>query len=326
MLALRLSSRGCTRLAPLLARGQSTAVTPTVKATENSLPLPHEKYTDSTTWEKHQEYIRHGEPNMRTYNYMIMGGARLMGASLSRLLLIKFLAQMNPSADVLALANVEVDVSNLEVGKSMTVKWRGKPVFVRRRTAEEIADANNVNMSELRDPQADADRVRAEPEWLVLLGVCTHLGCVPIPNAGEFGGWFCPCHGSHYDISGRIRKGPAPYNMEVRARTRLAHTRASPRRNPRGPVDPPLRALSPSRPLCARRSRPTRSWRRASSSWAKSAKGREYAWIFAGGAGCRGACRRGCAASTGVCIDSVESSSNCSRASLRVERQQLGMT
>lgn len=220
MLSLRAVSRSCRGgLAPLLARAQSstTAVAPTVKATENSLPLPHEKYTDSTPWEKHQEYIRHGEPNMRTYNYMLMGGARLMGASASRLLLIKFLAQMNPSADVLALANVEVDVSNLDVGKSMTVKWRGKPVFVRRRTEEEIAEANSVNLAELRDPQADADRVRAEPEWLVLLGVCTHLGCVPIPNAGDYGGWFCPCHGSHYDISGRIRKGPAPYNMEVSA-------------------------------------------------------------------------------------------------------------
>jgi len=212
---LRQSSWQCRGLAPLLARAQSSAVTSTVKANENSLPLPHEKYTDSTTWEKYQEGIRHGEPNMRTYNYMLMGGARLMGASLSRLILIKFLAQMNPSADVLALANVEVDISNLAVGKSLTVKWRGKPVFVRRRNEDEIAEANNVNLSELRDPQTDADRVRAEPEWLVLLGVCTHLGCVPIPNAGDFGGWFCPCHGSHYDISGRIRKGPAPYNLEV---------------------------------------------------------------------------------------------------------------
>jgi ubiquinol-cytochrome c reductase iron-sulfur subunit len=214
--SLSRSARTCRSFAPLLVRAQSTAVTTTVKATENSLPLPHEKYTDSTPWEKHQEYIRHGEPNMRTYNYMLMGGARLMGASLSRLLLIKFLAQMNPSADVLALANVEVDVSKLEVGKSLTVKWRGKPVFVRRRNEAEIAEANDVNLSELRDPQTDADRVRAEPEWLVLLGVCTHLGCVPIPNAGDYGGWFCPCHGSHYDISGRIRKGPAPYNLEVR--------------------------------------------------------------------------------------------------------------
>lgn len=204
----------------MLSRAQSTAVSTTVKATENSLPLPHEKYTDATPWEKHQEYTRHGEPNMRTYNYMLMGGARLMGASASRLVLIKFLAQMNPSADVLALANVEVDVSKLEQGQSMTIKWRGKPVFVRRRTDEEIQLANDVNLSELRDPQTDADRIRHEPEWLVLLGVCTHLGCVPIGNAGEYSGWFCPCHGSHYDTSGRIRKGPAPYNLEVSARAR----------------------------------------------------------------------------------------------------------
>lgn len=202
-------------LAPLVSRLQSTAVTPTAKATENSLPLPHEKYTDSVTPAKHQDYIRHGEPNMRTYNYVLMGGARLMGASASRLLLIKMLAQMNPSADVLALANVEVDVSKIEPGQSVTIKWRGKPVFVKRRTDEEIESATNVPLSELRDPQTDADRVRAEPEWLVLLGVCTHLGCVPIGGAGEYQGWFCPCHGSHYDTSGRIRKGPAPYNLEV---------------------------------------------------------------------------------------------------------------
>mmetsp|Transcript_11287 Transcript_11287/g.33452 ORF Transcript_11287/g.33452 Transcript_11287/m.33452 type:complete len:237 (+) Transcript_11287:39-749(+) len=220
MALLRLSAARSSRslvtpLGGLLTRAQSTAVTTTSKATENSLPLPHEKYTDSMSWEKHQEYIRHGEPNMRTYNYMLMGGARLMGASASRLLLIKFLAQMNPSADVLALASVEVDVSNVQPGKGMTIKWRGKPVFVRRRTEEEVARANNCNMSDLRDPQTDADRIRGDAEWLVVLGVCTHLGCVPIADAGDYQGWFCPCHGSHYDISGRIRKGPAPYNLEV---------------------------------------------------------------------------------------------------------------
>jgi ubiquinol-cytochrome c reductase iron-sulfur subunit len=130
------------------------------------------------------------------------------------LAVVKFLAAMNPAADVLALASLEVDVSGLKEGACMTVKWRGKPVFIRSRTAEEIEEAENVNMDELRDPCPDSERVQ-KPETLVVLGVCTHLGCVPINGAGDFGGWFCPCHGSHYDTSGRIRKGPAPLNLEV---------------------------------------------------------------------------------------------------------------
>jgi|TARA_Y100000817_G_scaffold161611_1_gene126279 ubiquinol-cytochrome c reductase iron-sulfur subunit len=122
--------------------------------------------------------------------------------------------QMNPDASVKALASTEVDVSNVEKGQSITVLWRGKPVFIRRRTDEEIAEARDVNLEELKHPEKDEDRAK-DPEWLVMLGVCTHLGCVPLGDKGEYGGWFCPCHGSHYDTSGRIRKGPAPTNMEV---------------------------------------------------------------------------------------------------------------
>ncbi len=128
---------------------------------------------------------------------------------------------MNPSADVLALASIEVDLSAIEVGQNLTVKWRGKPVFIRRRTADEIAAAQTDDAAALPDIQADADRVQSgKEEWLVLVGVCTHLGCVPLgqkpgDERGEFGGWFCPCHGSHYDTSGRIRKGPAPRNLSV---------------------------------------------------------------------------------------------------------------
>jgi ubiquinol-cytochrome c reductase iron-sulfur subunit len=125
---------------------------------------------------------------------------------------------MNPSADVLALASTEVDLSPVEVGQSITVMWRGKPVFIRRRTEDEIKLASETP-SDLPDPQKDSDRV-VNPEWLVVVGVCTHLGCVPLGQGsteprGEWNGWFCPCHGSHYDISGRIRKGPAPDNLMV---------------------------------------------------------------------------------------------------------------
>ena len=122
--------------------------------------------------------------------------------------------QMNPDASVKALASTEVDISNVEKGQSITVLWRGKPVFIRRRTDEEIAKARDVSLQDLKHPEKDEDRAK-DPEWLVMLGVCTHLGCVPLGDKGEYGGWFCPCHGSHYDTSGRIRKGPAPTNMEV---------------------------------------------------------------------------------------------------------------
>lgn len=136
--------------------------------------------------------------------------------------------QMNPSADVQALASIFVDVSAVEPGTQLTVKWLGKPVFIRRRTEDEIAAARDTALADLPDQGAenankpgldasDANRTLDEAgEWLVMVGVCTHLGCVPIGDgAGEFGGWFCPCHGSHYDTAGRIRKGPAPRNLPV---------------------------------------------------------------------------------------------------------------
>ena len=123
--------------------------------------------------------------------------------------------QMNPDKSVQALATTEVDISGVEPGKSITVLWRGKPVF-KRRTQEEIAEARAVSLSDLKDPEKDEDRVKeGKDEWLVMLGVCTHLGCVPLSDKGDYKGWFCPCHGSHYDVSGRIRKGPAPVNMEI---------------------------------------------------------------------------------------------------------------
>ena len=125
-----------------------------------------------------------------------------------------FIHQMNPDRSVKALATTEVDLSQIQPGKSITVLWRGKPVFIKRRTEGEISEAKSVKLEELKHPEKDEDRVKKE-EWLVMLGVCTHLGCVPLSDKGEYNGWFCPCHGSHYDLSGRIRKGPAPKNMEI---------------------------------------------------------------------------------------------------------------
>mmetsp|Transcript_4753 Transcript_4753/g.7183 ORF Transcript_4753/g.7183 Transcript_4753/m.7183 type:complete len:225 (+) Transcript_4753:101-775(+) len=155
-----------------------------------------------------------GDKDKREFTYLALGGARFLYASAARLALMKFVSTMSASSDVLALASLEVDLAKIPEGTSSVVKWRGKPVFVRNRTAAEIKDAESVDTSSLRDPQTDSERV-LNPQWLVAVGVCTHLGCVPIANAGEYHGWFCPCHGSHYDVSGRIRKGPAPLNLEV---------------------------------------------------------------------------------------------------------------
>lgn len=123
---------------------------------------------------------------------------------------------MNPAADVAAMASVEVDLSAIQLGEEKKVMWRGKPIFITRRTKESIEAAQKVDMADLKDPESDKDRVKAgKEEWLVTIGICTHLGCVPLGNSGDYNGWFCPCHGSVYDTSGRIRKGPAPKNLEV---------------------------------------------------------------------------------------------------------------
>jgi ubiquinol-cytochrome c reductase iron-sulfur subunit len=127
-----------------------------------------------------------------------------------------FINSMNPSADVLAFSSIEVDLDHIQPGQSIKVMWRGKPIFVRNRTPQEIAEAKAVPLSELRDPQTDEERTKPGHEnWLVMIGVCTHLGCIPLGQKGDYDGWFCPCHGSHYDTAGRIRKGPAPKNLYI---------------------------------------------------------------------------------------------------------------
>ena len=156
------------------------------------------------------------EPDRRDF---IVVATYAMGAVGAGAVAWPLIDQMNPAADTLALASTEVDVSKIAEGQAITVTWRGKPVFIRHRTADEIARANAIDSAELRHPEEDKARVQ-KPELLVVLGVCTHLGCVPLGQKtgevkGEYDGWFCPCHGSHYDTSGRIRKGPAPTNLEV---------------------------------------------------------------------------------------------------------------
>lgn len=151
-------------------------------------------------------------------DFMVLS-ATAMGGVGAAAAIWPFVDSMNPSKDVLALASVDVNLGGIAEGQEIKVMWRGKPVFIRHRTAAEIekAKADDAKLAALPDPQLDADRVKeGKEQWLVMLGVCTHLGCVPLgEGAGEYEGWFCPCHGSHYDTSGRIRKGPAPYNLTV---------------------------------------------------------------------------------------------------------------
>ena len=156
------------------------------------------------------------EPTRRDFLYIATASFAAVGVAA---VAWPFIDQMNPDASVKALASIEVDLSAIEPGQAITVNWRGNPVFVRHRTEQEIEEARAVSLDDLPDPQTDEARV-IKPEWLVMVGVCTHLGCVPLGQRegdarGDYNGWFCPCHGSHYDTSGRIRKGPAPLNLPV---------------------------------------------------------------------------------------------------------------
>jgi ubiquinol-cytochrome c reductase iron-sulfur subunit len=157
-----------------------------------------------------------GDTTRRAFNYAVVGGLSVGLATGIKALAVDFIDTMSASSDVLALANVEVNIESIKQGESLQFKWRGKPVYVLNRTPKEIDAARAVPVESLRDPQTDQQRVKdGKDNWLVLIGVCTHLGCVPQAKAGDFAGFYCPCHGSHYDTSGRIRKGPAPLNLEV---------------------------------------------------------------------------------------------------------------
>lgn len=154
----------------------------------------------------------------RDFIFLATGAAAAAGAAS---LAWPFVMQMGKAADTLAAGSIEINLSNIAEGQQLKTLWRGKPVFVRHRTAAEIEIAENTDISDCPDPQTDAERLvpgpdgKVNPKFLVMVGVCTHFGCVPVGEAGDFDGWYCPCHGSHYDTSGRIRKGPAPLNMEI---------------------------------------------------------------------------------------------------------------
>lgn len=166
------------------------------------------------------------DENRRDFLQMTAAGFGVVGAAAVATPLVN---SLNPAKDTLALATIEVEIGDIPVGESRTVFWQGKPVFIRHRSAEEIKEAQDVDISTLSDKESDEDRVQ-KPEWLVTIGICTHLGCVPTGSKstearGEYDGWLCPCHGSHYDTSGRIRKGPAPKNLPVPPYEFLTDTR-----------------------------------------------------------------------------------------------------
>jgi ubiquinol-cytochrome c reductase iron-sulfur subunit len=168
---------------------------------------------DTHVGEHPDPHVSGDDPSRRDFIY-IATGAVAVGAVAA--LAWPFIDQMNPAGDTLALASIEFDLAKVAKGQQVTVKWRGKPLFVRNRTEKEIAAAVKDDQADMRDPQADGQRHKpGKAEWLVLVGTCTHLGCVPTFGGGEYGGWFCPCHGSVYDTSGRIRKGPAPTNLAI---------------------------------------------------------------------------------------------------------------
>ena len=165
----------------------------------------------------------HGDPSRRDFIHIAAVGAAVGAVGSAVWPLVD---QMNPSGDVLALASIEFDLSKVQLGQQVVVKWQGKPVFVRYRTPKEIAEAVKDDRAAMKDPATDASRHKdGKAQWLVLVGVCTHLGCVPNFGSGDFGGWLCPCHGSVYDTAGRIRKGPAPRNLDLPAYSFLSDTK-----------------------------------------------------------------------------------------------------
>ncbi len=153
--------------------------------------------------------------NTKRRNFIVLATSAVAGLGVASTI-FPLLSSMNPSAEVRALSNVEVNVASMIDGQSIKIMWQGKPIFIRKRTDKEIEEARAVDLSVLPDPETDEQRTKKGKEkWIVMVGICTHLGCVPIGESGDYKGWFCPCHGSHYDTAGRIRKGPAPKNLLV---------------------------------------------------------------------------------------------------------------
>lgn len=201
-----------TRLITSPARHAVTTTSKALAHTDIQFP-DYSNYRRPSTLDPRRKNIE-TEDQRKVFSYLMTATVGATAAITAKSAVTKMVASLSASKDVLALSKVEVKLNEIPPGKNAIIKWRGKPLFVRHRTQAEIDASTNVNLADLRDPEPDSARVK-KPEWLVLVGVCTHLGCVPIANKGEYNGYYCPCHGSHYDASGRARKGPAPKNLEV---------------------------------------------------------------------------------------------------------------
>jgi len=208
------NSLGKLLVGPNLSASSAFTRSTSVRLAHTDVKVPSfDEYRNSYTENANESSKVHAD-DKQTYSYISTFGVGLATAYGAKAIVRDIVSNLAPSADVLALAKIEVKLSEIPEGKNVTVKWRSKPLFIRHRTAAEIEKERGVDVNSLRDPQADEERVK-EAEWLVLLGICTHLGCVPLANSGDYNGYFCPCHGSHYDASGRVRKGPAPLNLEI---------------------------------------------------------------------------------------------------------------
>jgi ubiquinol-cytochrome c reductase iron-sulfur subunit len=206
--------------------GSATAAPPTLTAIAG-IGVPRQvrwahtdvRYPDfsevrtAATRDPHETSIE-ADRERRFFSYAIAATAGTATVVAGKQIVTSIVQFLLPPKDVVAAAKIEVDLTQIPEGRQITVKWGGKPLFVRHRTAAEISTEQNTVLSTLKDPALDADRVK-DPRWLVVIGICTHLGCVPLPHLGDYNGYYCPCHGSHYDASGRIRRGPAPGNLPV---------------------------------------------------------------------------------------------------------------
>jgi len=199
------------RRAPPEESGQARNVNTFAGSRRSEPPAPQGSVRAEPIGDEHLATATTVEPTRRDFLYIATGAVAAVGAAA---VVWPLISQMSPDASTLALASTEVDIGAIPEGQIVTIKWRGKPVFIRHRTAAEIKAAEDVNLASLPDPQADSARVQ-KPQWLIVVGVCTHLGCIPLGHQGQYDGWFCPCHGSVYDTSGRIRSGPAPRNLVV---------------------------------------------------------------------------------------------------------------
>jgi ubiquinol-cytochrome c reductase iron-sulfur subunit len=212
-------AKSANKLSKLLIGGKLNVANSFTKSTSVRYAHTDETFPDMSDYRNKYTIdpnasARDNYEDRHTYSYVSTVGTCLLTVYAGKAVVHHFIDFIKPAKDVLAMAKVEVKLSDIPEGKNLIVKWRNKPLFIRHRTQEDITRERAVDVASLRDPQSDESRVQ-KPEWLVLLGICTHLGCVPIAGAGDFNGYFCPCHGSHYDGSGRIRKGPAPLNLAI---------------------------------------------------------------------------------------------------------------